>query len=112
MVENSSLHENPFDNDTDSDDDEDGGCSSKKKKNKKKGSSSSSSSNNADPYTESLLIKVGRNASSTLYFVNYNKLPNNGNGMELDERSEFMSISVQTNEELNTLTKEFHQINS
>eukprot|EP00594_Rhizosolenia_setigera_P008632 CAMPEP_0178967614 /NCGR_PEP_ID=MMETSP0789-20121207/17712_1 /TAXON_ID=3005 /ORGANISM="Rhizosolenia setigera, Strain CCMP 1694" /LENGTH=691 /DNA_ID=CAMNT_0020653283 /DNA_START=210 /DNA_END=2285 /DNA_ORIENTATION=+ len=112
MVENSSLHENPFDNDTDSDDDEDGSSGSKKKKNNKKGSSSSSSSNNADPYTESLLIKVGRNASSTLYFVNYNKLPNNGNGMELDERSEFMSISVQTNEELNTLTKEFHQINS
>ena len=60
-------------------DDEDGG-----------GGKKAASKEAKDPFEGSLLCKSGRNAGSTLYYVNYNKAKN-GNGLQGEERNELLA---------------------
>lgn len=44
-----------------------------------------------DEYSGSLSVKNGRNANTTLYYCDYSKLSNNGNGLPPDERNTLLS---------------------
>jgi hypothetical protein len=67
-------------------------------KSKKKGPKKVSTSK--DPFKASLSTKIGRNANTTLYYCDYSKLPNEGNGLDPNERNELFSESHKSNEEL------------
>eukprot|EP00540_Astrosyne_radiata_P004550 CAMPEP_0116844716 /NCGR_PEP_ID=MMETSP0418-20121206/12854_1 /TAXON_ID=1158023 /ORGANISM="Astrosyne radiata, Strain 13vi08-1A" /LENGTH=283 /DNA_ID=CAMNT_0004475723 /DNA_START=129 /DNA_END=980 /DNA_ORIENTATION=+ len=84
MVHDSSIPINPFDDDSD-----DGGA---KPSTKKKASES-------DTFAGSLLFKSGRNASSSVYFTNYSRLKNNGNGLEPEKRNELLANLAQAEKE-------------
>lgn len=71
MVPDKFDGKNPFDDDSD---DEDGGKETQRKE-------------NTEPYTASLVFKVGKNLSTNLYFVDYNKVK----GMDLKERDTLMN---------------------
>ena len=64
----------------------------------------------SDPFTSSLLMKRGRNSNTTLYFVDYNKLRNNGNGLLPNEREELMSASQSTSLEEQQLKGELKKV--
>lgn len=64
---------NPFD-----EDDDDG--EAKKKK-----------AEPSDPHARSLRIKAGKGGNNVLYYVDYSKLRNNGNGLDPEERNELAS---------------------
>lgn len=104
MVENPLSNDNPFDDGDDDDDDD-----STMKKKKRKTSVSNNMSN--DLFAASLLLKVGRNSNSTLYFTNYNLLPNHGNGMDRDERNSFLGEVHAAESEMTTLQKTLQQTN-
>lgn len=65
-------------------DDEDEDNKASKKKRAKIGSSD-------DEYAGSLSIKAGRNTNTTLYYCDYSKLSNNGNGLLPDDRNTLLS---------------------
>lgn len=85
---------NPQDQFAESDDEEDG--ISTKKKGSKIGSSD-------DEYAGSLSIKLGRNANTTLYYCDYSKFSNNGNGLLPDDRNTLLSDHETSKAELKVL---------
>ena len=52
---------------------------------------------------QALFIKVGRNSASTLYFVDYSKLDNSGNGISTESRNNLISDVEQSSSELQAL---------
>jgi len=93
MVENVRNDDNPFDKDSDEED------YHHTKKNKAK-----------DEFAASLVVKTGRSTSTTLYFTNYNKLKNNGNGMDRDERNMFLGEVQKVENEKSSLEHTFNRI--
>jgi regulator of replication initiation timing len=77
----------------DSDDEED--KAPKKKKAEPKASD--------DPYKGALSFKSGKSANSCLYYVDYTKLKNNGDGLLPDERNELTGDLHKTKAELDAL---------
>jgi small-conductance mechanosensitive channel len=82
------------------------------KKAKKKSDDSSD-----DQYDGSLSFKAGRNANSSLYYVDHTKQKNNGNGLEPDQRNELINNLARAQEEesvlkaqLQSMTKETAQL--
>ena len=63
-----------------------------------------------DKYKSSLLKKVGRNNNTTLYYVNYNKLENNGNGLVPEERNILIAAVQKSDLEKQTLLNELKKI--
>ena len=74
---------NPENQFADSDDDEDTNAVSGKKK--------ALSASNDDEFAGSLSVKGGRNTNTTLYYCDYSKLSNNGNGLLPDDRNTLLS---------------------
>lgn len=71
-----------------------------KKKNKE------TASNNSDIYAGSMKFKEGRNTNSSLYFVDYNRLYNNGNGMLPEDRNQLLAEYESAKMELEALNQE------
>ena len=63
----------------------------KSKATTQKKSSTLNGSPNEDEYAGSLTIKTGRNTNTTLYYCDYSKLSNNGNGLLPDDRNTLLS---------------------
>ncbi len=76
--------QNQFADSDDEDNDENNSKTTSKKKNL-------SGSSNEDEYSGSLSIKTGRNTNTTLYYCDYSKLSNNGNGLLPDDRNILLS---------------------
>jgi len=89
--------ENFFDDD-DSDDDENDG--------KKVSKSKMTVSQTVDAYTSTICVKEGRNASATLYYVDQNKLFNNGDGMMPDSRNTLIAKHESAKIELEILNQQ------
>ena len=94
---------NPFADDSDDDDDE--------PKKKKKGGAAKKS-DESEPYAASLRMKEGRHASNTLYYVDYTKQANNGNGLLPEDRNELLSNMAKSNAERDQLTQQHKQISA
>jgi hypothetical protein len=75
-----------------SDDDEGNSRPSSKKK--------SNVGTSLDEYAGCIILKPGRNANSCLYYVDYSKLYNNGNGMLAEDRNELLSSYEKAKQEL------------
>ena len=91
-------------NEQDSDDDFDNDFVPKKtfkKLSKKKKNDSNSPPQ--DQYNNSILVKVGRHAKSTLYYINQSVLQNNGNGSDPCDRSKNLSAFQRQTDELNKI---------
>ncbi|GKY96953.1 hypothetical protein MPSEU_000654300 [Mayamaea pseudoterrestris] len=56
-----------------------------------------------DPYAKSLSVKAAKTANATLYFVDHNKLTNNGNGLDPEARNQLLSEHAKTKAELGFL---------
>lgn len=56
-----------------------------------------------DPYKGALSFKSGKSANTCLYYVDYTKLKNNGDGLPPDERNELSGELHKTNAELEAL---------
>lgn len=97
----SQMNVNPFDEDSDDDEEEDDGESGRPKKKQKKEKATS------NPFEGSLLYKQGKSTgkNSVLYYVDYKKLKNNGNGLEVDQRNEVTSKLAEAEAELASLTE-------
>jgi hypothetical protein len=76
---------------------------------KKKGSKDSAKN---DKFTGSLLRKVGRNANTTLYYINPSQLPNEGNGMTPDDRNELTASLQKCQEDLKVNAQSIQTINA
>jgi len=72
--------------DSDDEDDDDNNGTSKKKKSK-----AQLQPEGGDEWSGSMICKEGRNHNGTLYFVDYKKLFNNGDGMLAEDRNELLS---------------------
>lgn len=77
----------------DSDDDEDDAPIKAKKKSDAPG----------DEYAGSLAFKGGRNANSSLYYVDHTKQKNNGDGLLPDDRNDLVNKLAQAQEEASVL---------
>mmetsp|Transcript_13027 Transcript_13027/g.26926 ORF Transcript_13027/g.26926 Transcript_13027/m.26926 type:complete len:475 (+) Transcript_13027:271-1695(+) len=75
--ESDDAHDDPF------------ALSSKKNK-KKEDNSGNDTVTSSNTYVDSLLLKVGRNINTSLYYVNQEKLPHDGSGLPPDERNELI----------------------
>jgi hypothetical protein len=93
---------NPENQFAESDDDEGGGASHNKKPNM--GSS-------MDEYSGSMVLKAGRNANTCLYYVDYSKLFNNGNGMLAEDRNELLSAHEKAKYDLQVIDLDIKQMN-
>lgn len=85
-----------------SDDDEDEKVAPSKSKAKKETS--------ADPYAASLVLKPGRNANTCLFYVDYNKQPNQGNGLVPVDKNTLYAASAQSDAEKQRLGLEMVQV--
>jgi regulator of replication initiation timing len=56
-----------------------------------------------DPYKGALSFKSGKSANTCLYYVDYTKLKNNGDGLPPDERNELSGDLHKTNAEIDAL---------
>lgn len=56
-----------------------------------------------DPYGGSLCFKAGKSLGTSLYYVDYTKLKNNGDGLNPEERNELASKIAQSEGELEAL---------
>lgn len=92
------ANDNPFADDSD---DEDEKPSIKKNAAKKTSS---------DEYAGSLRMKEGRNANTTLYFVDHTKLQNNGNGLLPEIRNDLYSNLEKSKQELTLLGQKHKEI--
>lgn len=97
---------NPFVDDSD-DDDED-----EKPKKTKKSAAPAASSGPSDDYSRSLHLKEGRNAQTSLFYVDYTKLANNGNGLLPEDKNELYSNLEKSKCELDALNAGLKQTNS
>ena len=61
-------------------------------------------------FASSILMKVGRNANTTLYYVDYNKLENNGNGLAAEEKDKLITAVQSSNIEMQKLKDELRRI--
>jgi len=86
-------------------DDEDNDMTSTSKKKPKTSSSD-------DEYTGTLSIKPGRNTNTTLYYVDYTKLFNNGNGLLPDDRNTLLSAHEIAKAEKEGLSASLNSISS
>jgi hypothetical protein len=86
----------------DSDDDDDEKVAPSKAKAKKETS--------ADPYVASLVLKPGRNANSCLFYVDYNKQPNQGNGLVPADKNALYAATAQSDAEKQRLGLEIMQM--
>ena len=91
----SSGSENPF-ADSDDEDEKKGGGTKKKSSN--------------DPFAGSLVLKSGRGANSSLYYVDYNKAKT-GNGLDPEERNELASAVATTQAEESALLASIKAMN-
>lgn len=89
---------NPFD-DGDSDEESD---QPKKKKIKKSDESS-------DEFSGSLRLKEGRNANNNLFYVDYTKLHNNGNGLDPEKKNDLFADLEKAKCEEEALQKQLHE---
>lgn len=85
-----------------SDDDDGDGTSDNKKPN---------ISSSMDEYSGSMILKGGRNANTCLYYVDYSKLFNNGNGMLAEDRNELLSSHEKAKHDLRALELDIKQMN-
>jgi predicted protein tyrosine phosphatase len=53
-----------------------------------------------DPFKGALSFKSGKSANTCLYYVDYTKLKNNGDGLPIDERNELLGDFHKTNAEI------------
>ena len=65
-----------------------------------------------DEYSGTIIKKTGRNANTTLYTMNQRHLPNEGNGMNPDERNELVSSLQNKQTNLQSLIKSIQDINT
>lgn len=56
-----------------------------------------------DEYSGSMILKPGRNANTCLYYVDYSKLFNNGNGMLAEDRNKLLSSHEKAKHDLQML---------
>ena len=63
-----------------------------------------------DEFAGALGFKVGRNANTSLYFVDHTKQKNNGNGLESDVRDKLFTDKSQTEDAHTKLKSELHQM--
>jgi len=91
------ANDNPFADDSDDEDE---------KPSKKK----SASQKSTDEYAGSIRVKEGRNANTTLYYVDHTKLQNNGNGLLPEDRNELFSNLEKSKQELAVLGQKHEQI--
>jgi hypothetical protein len=89
--------ESMFADDTDDEEDD---ATKKKKKDKEVPKASATPS---DPYAKSLSFKAAKSVNAALYYVDHNKLKNNGDGLEPDARNELLAEHSKTSLELTTL---------
>lgn len=89
---------NPF-ADGDSDDEDDKPAKKKAKK----------TNDSTDEYGGSLRLKEGRNASNNVYYVDYTKLQNNGNGLDPDKRNDLFADLEKAKCEEEALKKELQE---
>jgi hypothetical protein len=87
----------------DDSDDEREDASDDETKKSKRNKTASSESRNQDPYESSICVKEGRNASVTLYYVDQNKLFNNGDGLLADSRDSLIANHEQAKAKLEHL---------
>lgn len=84
----------------DSDDEDDPfSASSKKKKGGKKSTGDDADDYGSRHYVDSLRLKVGRNANNSLYYVNQEKLPHDGDGLPPEERNELIANEQKSSHE-------------
>ena len=69
-------------------------------------------SNCCDEFDGALGIKGGRNANTTLYFIDHTKQKNNGNGLDFDSRQKLLSEKSRAEEECSQLRNELRRIES
>ena len=98
MVDKS--NDNPFAEDSDDEDEK----SSKKK--------SAAPKKSSDEWAGSLRVKEGRNATTTLYFVDHTKQANNGNGLLPEDKNQLYSNLEKSKQELAVLGQKHKQISS
>ena len=65
--------------------------------------SEASSPKSSTPYSGSLSFKGGKTSNTTLYYVDYKQMPNNGNGLEGEEKCKLYSDLAQAKERLDLL---------
>ena len=75
----------------------------------RKQSSSESSGDTETMLTNALIVKEGRNANNTLYYIDYTKLPNNGNGLEAEARNTLLGEKSKAEQEKTMVTTEIAQ---
>lgn len=63
-----------------------------------------------DEFTGSLKLKIGRNANTTLYFVAYSKLFNNGNGLLPQDKNDLICEHQKSKSELEHLTSNMKEL--
>ena len=96
---------NPFaDNDSDDEDEEN--------KKPKKAAKKTSTSNPSDEYCGSLRVKEGRNSNATLYYVDYTKLSNQGNGLDPEKRNDLYADLEKAKCEEAALRKQLNDTNA
>lgn len=88
---------NPF---ADGSDDEDDNPPKKKAK---------KSDESADEYSGSMRLKEGRSAANNLYYVDYTKLQNNGNGLDPDKRNDLFADLEKAKCEEDALKKQLQE---
>ena len=94
-------HFNPESQFADSDDEDDNNGRSKSSSVAKKKTSQLA----GDEFTGSLMLKMGRNSNTSLYFVDYSKLCNNGNGLLPQDKNDLVCAHQKAKSELEALEK-------
>ncbi len=65
-----------------------------------------------DEFTGMIMQKTGRNANTTLYCMNQQKLPNNGNGIKPEDRNELVSALQNDKLQLHNSMKTIQDVNA
>lgn len=63
-----------------------------------------------DPY--SLVLKMGRNANTSLYYVDYTKQPNQGNGLTATDKNALYSALAQVDVEKQNIQRQLNGVRS
>ena len=62
-----------------------------------------------DQYCGSLRLKEGRNVNNNIYYVDYTKLQNNGNGLDIEKRNDLYADLEKAKCEENALKKKLQE---
>jgi hypothetical protein len=68
-------------------------------------------SSQGDEFAGSLMLKPGRNANTSLYFVDYSKLSNNGDGLLPQDKNDLVCAQQNAQNELDYLQKNEKNMN-